>query len=465
MHFFTPFNRDISKITTADLNALREVKEGWYVEYKAEITSQASIAKSIAALANSYGGWLFYGVSEKAKDNPVAGNFPGIATDALSAALQSIRQAAAEYLSPLPHFDIYPFNGPDVETGLAADRTVIVVRVPWGPNAPFVHKDGRIYRRVADASEPKPESDRFVLDQLWRRSEPKRKAFADWFDEDPVLTDAEGDMSYLRLLVTADVWGDKGLNGNLPLARMRDIFRGSKKYLDVPFDSVFTTESGFLCRQTMANAPGSLALHARLRSDLRFEVFIPLARFTGSVGELFNWLAGYKGRADFTRLLKDQRYESANVLDCNFLFFILNGAMRKYVDVLTEAEYSGELYGAMKVGNLLRVVPFIDVEATLKDFGEHGLPTCLDRNICLYKGTLPDALIDLPQKGAATENDDYAVILAVRLFVEFAKAIGLPLEPTLATGEHEHTGMDDFITAGNRAIEAQRLRVESARRT
>lgn len=41
-----------------------------------------------------------------------------------------------------------------------------MVHIPWGADAPSVHREGRIYRRVGDGSEPKAENDRFVLDQL-----------------------------------------------------------------------------------------------------------------------------------------------------------------------------------------------------------------------------------------------------------------------------------------------------------
>ena len=40
---------------------------------------------------------------------------------------------------------------------------MVVVEIPQSRAAPHVHKDGRIYRRVADASEPKPETDRLSL--------------------------------------------------------------------------------------------------------------------------------------------------------------------------------------------------------------------------------------------------------------------------------------------------------------
>ncbi|MBL9070608.1 MAG: ATP-binding protein [Sphingopyxis sp.] len=92
------------ELTAADLERLRGTTEGWYVEYKREIPQASSIAKSISALANTYGGWLFLGIEELAKDNAVAGAFPGVPCANADAALQRIRQAVADHMNPAASF-------------------------------------------------------------------------------------------------------------------------------------------------------------------------------------------------------------------------------------------------------------------------------------------------------------------------------------------------------------------------
>ena len=64
MSDYNPFGKIIREIDTGDLSTLRDVSEGWYVEYKSEVPDAPSIAKSISALANTYGGWIFYGIDE-----------------------------------------------------------------------------------------------------------------------------------------------------------------------------------------------------------------------------------------------------------------------------------------------------------------------------------------------------------------------------------------------------------------
>ena len=59
MNYYNPFDVPFSLITTESLKTLCDVSEGWYVEYKEKVPNPSSIAKSISAFANTYGGWLF----------------------------------------------------------------------------------------------------------------------------------------------------------------------------------------------------------------------------------------------------------------------------------------------------------------------------------------------------------------------------------------------------------------------
>jgi predicted HTH transcriptional regulator len=118
---YSPFQKPISDLEAADLDVLKDVNEGWYVEYKREVSKAPDIAKSISAFANTYGGWLFYGIEEKSKSEPVAGSFPGVARAELDSALQRVRQAVATHVNPSPHFDTKLVWGPHDPIGLPAD--------------------------------------------------------------------------------------------------------------------------------------------------------------------------------------------------------------------------------------------------------------------------------------------------------------------------------------------------------
>ena len=54
-----PFEKAFQDLVAADLACLREVSEGWYVEYKSTAIAPRALAKSLSAFANQYGGYLF----------------------------------------------------------------------------------------------------------------------------------------------------------------------------------------------------------------------------------------------------------------------------------------------------------------------------------------------------------------------------------------------------------------------
>jgi len=98
---YSPFGKEWSLLQTSDLARLRSVEEGWFVEYKREsIKAADKVAKSISSFANTHGGWLFYGIEEESKQNPVASKFLGIPEREVENLLQRIRQGLNSHLQP-----------------------------------------------------------------------------------------------------------------------------------------------------------------------------------------------------------------------------------------------------------------------------------------------------------------------------------------------------------------------------
>lgn len=267
---YSPFDKTLHDLQPSDLTLLRNVHEGWYVEYKREVVNANALAKYLSAFANTYGGWLFLGVKEQSKDNPVADEFLGISEEDVDSTLQSLRHSAADHLSPAPFFETTVLRGPCAENGLAEDKAIIAVEIPQSHTAPHVHKDGRIYRRVADGSEPKPETDRFVLDQLWRRAEPIREMTREWVERDPEFSKGEEKMPYVRVLLCVDPWCQRDPWLGAPLSEIRRILTSHAiaGMPSVPFDTVYTTAGGIIARQLKGNDPHNYVSAWRMRRDL-----------------------------------------------------------------------------------------------------------------------------------------------------------------------------------------------------
>ena len=128
---YTPFTAELKDLEPANLDCLRQTAEGWYIEYKEEANDVRSIAKSVTAFANTYGGWLFYGIEEAEVDgSKVAGAFPGIPDSDLGQLLERIATACARHASPTPFYETTVLHGPEPLLGLAAGNAVVVVKVP-----------------------------------------------------------------------------------------------------------------------------------------------------------------------------------------------------------------------------------------------------------------------------------------------------------------------------------------------
>ena len=312
MKNYTPFDKDINELLCEDLEILRQVPEGWYIEYKRDIPDVSAIAKSISAFANTYGGWLFFGIDEESKDNPVAGEFPGV--DDLDLVLQRLRNAVAEQMNPSVHFETKVLKGPCSIIGLEENKSIVCVNIPQSFQTPHIHKKGLIYRRVADGSEPRPEADRFVLDQLSRRGDKLREVFKDWYDQDPEFSKQEKNRPYLRLMITPNLWGENNVWINKNIDEVSAIFnQDSGVVAGLPFDTIYHSPTGFIARQIKGNDAFDLGLTWQLGVDLVSDIVIPFNYYTKD--QVKDGLFGYKYSEEFMELLSITGNNSLKIID------------------------------------------------------------------------------------------------------------------------------------------------------
>jgi Putative DNA-binding domain len=126
------------------------------VEFKKELpfataSDKLEVAKDISAMANGSGGWIIYGIEEKAGPS-------GLKVAGSAVPLQHGTTAppdAAHWIGDVIAGNVTPSLRPRiVQFPAAAGGTYVVVRVE--PSADYVHmlRDGRYYRRVETAARP-----------------------------------------------------------------------------------------------------------------------------------------------------------------------------------------------------------------------------------------------------------------------------------------------------------------------
>ena len=372
MQGYSPFQKPIVNLQANDLVSLRHIDESWHVEYKRQLIEAKKLAKAMAAFANTYGGWLFIGVEEPGADEPT--RCPGILAAEVEGALHRLRNTAAANVNPIPFFRSTVLPGPCTEMGLGEGRAVIAIEIPRSITAPHVHRDGRIYVRVDDGSEV-PESDRFVLDQLWRRGEPTRQSVRRWLEQDPAFDDSEAMSPYIRVLLCVDPWGQNGLHLPMTLPELRKTLSKEAK---VTFDVFSPTNDGFLVRQVGTNPPRQHGLMWRIRRDLSADLLVPLPMYQpNSIAQVLQSLDGYRYQNQFTALLEQQRHEDPQIVDLNFLFVILRGIFAHYRRLLASVGADKSFYFKARILNTERLLPFVDVEAVVEQFRQSGVQWCL----------------------------------------------------------------------------------------
>ncbi len=459
MHSYSPFAVSVHDLGTRDLAALRHVAEGWYVEYKRECPTPSALAKSVSAFANTYGGWLFLGIAEESKERPVAGAFPGIHLDEADATMQRLRQAAADHLNPTPYFESKILFGPNEDLGLASDRAVICVKVPQSTTAPHVHKSGKIYRRVSHASEPRPEADRFVLDQLWRRGDNIKRQHKDWFDRDPEFSDYEKTCPYVRLMLVADPWSQRDPWIEADDDKIRAALAENSGVSAIPFDTVYTYSDGLIGRQLNGNDPANMALTWRLRKSLVSDVIVPLPIYRmETLDRLPLDLIGYEHADRYLRILRKYQTSSLRIVDLNFLPNILIGVAEIQERLCKLASWTEGYYLKVKLLNSWRTTPFVDTAHVLQRFEAHGLPMCLDATSAFPRGTGPDSYMQVSRHAEIESDAARVLVQGMFMFSPLALSYGIPMwldYDDEGKVTPYHVALQE---AGRRAMEVQRLR-------
>ncbi|MCP4607571.1 MAG: ATP-binding protein [Planctomycetes bacterium] len=395
---FNPFNKTLEKLVPDDLAVLREVAEGWYIEYKGQLVRVKSIAKSISAFANHYGGWLFYGIEEADDGSNTAGSFPGLDQSDVTLLIEQIRNAVKDVINPSPYYEYKILTGPSAEIGLPNNKSVVVVTIPSGPNAPYIHSDGRIYRRVADSSDPKPETDRFILDQLWQRGQKSQAQLASFLQTELILSKGEDELSYFELFLLPDPLGAAGQHSNLTFDQFVELMTDTTiPGTSVPCDNFYTMAGGFIGRQISTNDPYNLVFTWRHYTNGFSVVSVPFASAPIDTIEIGGWLHGYEQETTLLKLIPSRRHSTSHLLDINQLLLVIVGAINQQRRLMELGGIRGPLYAKAALRNIWRRIPFLDTERYIRLVSEYGFPVIQFTEEFAPRGTTFDSLVLIPE--------------------------------------------------------------------
>ncbi|MGI6755244.1 MAG: ATP-binding protein [Atopobiaceae bacterium] len=133
----------IQDVQWSDLGQLKELDEGYVLEFKVQDTSSVrrKIPKIIASFANSHGGWLVVGIDDVSKDiRPIPRGSADFS--------QMVGELVRRHISPAPDFEARFLADPDNDA-----QSVGIVQVREGDFPPYI-ADGRVEIRLGSTSGP-----------------------------------------------------------------------------------------------------------------------------------------------------------------------------------------------------------------------------------------------------------------------------------------------------------------------
>jgi len=429
---YNPFGKKVDDILCGDLEILKDVAEGWYVEYKSINMPVKSIAKSLAAFANHFGGLIFYGI-KGAQGTNVAEAFIGLNAQEIISMIENLRNAAKDSINPVPYYEYNILNGPCEKIDLPEGQAILMVIVPSGVNTPYVHGDGRIYRRVADASDPKPETDRFILDQLWERRRKAEDTLTEFLNSRPVVSKDEENIPLLHIFLSQDPTYMPQALSNLEFDDFAQIMSNenlvTNKTLSIALDNCYTASGGFIGRHLFNNKPDHLALTWKHLKNGSSIISVPLHTYSFFVGIDENFPKGYKYSQKFLQELGGRGYQrrTCTILDVNPIFAEIASFITQHKLLVEKGGFSGTIFAKAALEYIWRTIPFLDTENFLNFIQKHGIPVIQDDETYCPPGTNFQSLIKVDY---SIQDDQTAlasqIIRSAELFAHILRALGVP---------------------------------------
>lgn len=406
---YNPFDKRIDELSLEDIKALRErqVKEGFYVEYKSTFQSSLKIAHSIASFANTYGGWYFVGIESDQTNLPV--NFQGFSTTDNKKPIEHMRNIIKGNIDPFP---VYYSNLIEVESG----KAILVLEILESDETPHITKDGRIYRRNAEGSDPVPETNRYVLDRLYEKSRKFQEQIERFCSRDIILSEAEENNSWMEIYLMPYPLGRMEIRSFFEetfVDSMTRKMRGLTKVelapssffsASIPFNSVSASFGSIVFRQVNPRNLPFMGLTFELFKNGNSKIIIPFEFISqDNESESLAW----------KKLVSSLEEEDTS------LFRIINGfkalsvfviLLQKYVDFLKSQDWQDKFLIASRLENTWRTILFFESDTFINHIDKYGVPLCQRENMWIPSTLRKSNMIEEVPKDGIFQLTKFAIM-------------------------------------------------------
>jgi hypothetical protein len=379
---FNPFGKSVRDLDQSELQKLQRdhVSEGWHVEYKSGFPPPFKIAHSIASFANTHGGWYIVGI--KTDENNEPRSIDGFDPNKHPRSKELLRDAVRSGTDPVPYFESKLVT---LSTGKAA----LVTSIPESYETPHITKDGRIYRRNAEGSDPIHEMDRYTLDKLYERGNTFKEKLKRFCASEFTLEHPQHTQGWLVIyLIPYPLQSLHFLElNNEALRKLREHFATDytlskgRLTMGIPFQVMQCSFDSVILRQAESKQLAYITLTAKLFRDGAAKFFIPFQYLTREtiIGSHY---ASSKTLDELVSRLND--FSQFRILDGFKMFtsfMILTG---KYIEFLrTRGVIEPDLLVAYELQGTGRHILFLDSPAFTKQLDDYGVPVCCENGALL----------------------------------------------------------------------------------
>lgn len=128
-------DREWNDLTIEDVEkTISDQEESFFFEFKEDGVETKKLSEEISAFANTYGGYIFMGVSDEK-----------VITGCKKWNEQKIHTIIHDSLSPIPNFDVKKFMTKDL-------KNIFVIKIEQGTTPPYITSKGKIYERLSSGS-------------------------------------------------------------------------------------------------------------------------------------------------------------------------------------------------------------------------------------------------------------------------------------------------------------------------
>jgi hypothetical protein len=378
---FYPFINKLENLDSSDLALLKEVSEGWYIDYKSQRIKISDLAKHLSAFANQYGGWLVIGIEESTDGTRTAGCFTGIPDEQIAQLSIELREATSAHVNPEVLYEEIVIKGPQNEIGLAEGYSILIVGIPQSDNTPHIHSSGRIYRRLADQSKPKEEVDRYILDDLWKRGNKNRKMLSNFLTSVPELPPNISESPVIHVFFKPSQYH----HAPSKLLTFDDFSRITRNIdncvegINAPMDSAHSTSNGFCARQLMKGNPNLSSIGVRWWFDGTIRIDIHLNKY-----DLRGFLDTHntnKYAYAFHEAAIKLGYKEMSIIDYSSFANVLAAMTNMYLHILDSVNDERDIYSCFTMRNLQGTNSFVNSSSFIDRVSELSIPLVMDNDI------------------------------------------------------------------------------------